>query len=66
MPELPEVDKTLAMQTDEVIEYVEEPGAENPFSIYGREGEPCPRCRRPLTKIVLAGRGTVFCPRCQR
>lgn len=58
--------KTLAMQGDgEAITYVEEPGAENPFLIYGRGGEACPRCKRPLTKIVLAGRGTVYCSACQ-
>lgn len=33
---------------------------------YGREGAPCPRCATPLRKIVLGGRGTTFCPRCQR
>lgn len=33
---------------------------------YGREGKPCPRCSTPLKKIVLGGRGTTYCPRCQR
>ena len=33
---------------------------------YGRGGRPCPRCKRPLRKIVLGGRGTTFCPYCQR
>jgi formamidopyrimidine-DNA glycosylase len=33
---------------------------------YGREGEPCTRCRTPLRKVRLAGRGTVFCPKCQK
>lgn len=32
---------------------------------YGRAGQPCPRCGRPLRKIVLGGRGTTYCPRCQ-
>ena len=32
---------------------------------YGRKGQPCPRCLGPLRRIVLAGRGTTFCPRCQ-
>jgi formamidopyrimidine-DNA glycosylase len=51
---------------EDTITYVEEPGAENPFTIYGREGTPCPRCREPLAKLVLAGRGTVMCASCQR
>jgi formamidopyrimidine-DNA glycosylase len=33
---------------------------------YGRAGEPCPRCRTPMRKVVLGGRGTTYCPRCQR
>jgi formamidopyrimidine-DNA glycosylase len=33
---------------------------------YGRVGHPCPRCGAPFKKIVLGGRGTTFCPRCQR
>ena len=33
---------------------------------YGQAGEPCPRCATPLRKIVLAGRGTTYCPSCQR
>jgi formamidopyrimidine-DNA glycosylase len=33
---------------------------------YGRAGSPCPRCGTPLRKVVLGGRGTTYCPRCQR
>jgi formamidopyrimidine-DNA glycosylase len=33
---------------------------------YGQEGRPCPRCETPLKKIVLGGRGTTYCPHCQR
>jgi formamidopyrimidine-DNA glycosylase len=36
------------------------------FKVYGREGEPCPRCGRPIEKTRAAGRGTWFCPACQR
>ena len=32
---------------------------------YGRVGGPCDRCGTPLEKIVLGGRGTHYCPRCQ-
>ena len=58
--------KSIASNTEETITYVEEPGAENPFTIYGNEGTPCPRCKQPLGKMLLGGRGTVFCSRCQR
>ncbi len=35
------------------------------LQVYGRGGQPCRTCRSVLLKIVLAQRGTVFCPRCQ-
>jgi formamidopyrimidine-DNA glycosylase len=34
------------------------------FRVYGREGEPCPRCRGPIEKTRVGGRGTWYCPRC--
>ena len=36
------------------------------FRVYGRDGLPCPRCRTPISKARVGGRGTWFCPRCQR
>jgi formamidopyrimidine-DNA glycosylase len=33
---------------------------------YGRVGSPCPRCGTAMRKITLGGRGTTYCPRCQR
>jgi formamidopyrimidine-DNA glycosylase len=36
------------------------------FRVYGREGEPCRRCGTPIAKTRVGGRGTWFCPRCQR
>jgi formamidopyrimidine-DNA glycosylase len=35
-------------------------------AVYGREGEPCPRCATPVRRIVQGQRSTFFCPRCQR
>ena len=34
--------------------------------VYGRQGEACPRCGRPIRRIVMGGRGTFYCPGCQR
>ncbi|MGI5891847.1 MAG: bifunctional DNA-formamidopyrimidine glycosylase/DNA-(apurinic or apyrimidinic site) lyase [Bacillota bacterium] len=33
---------------------------------YGREGKPCFRCGSTLIKQRIAGRGSVFCPNCQK
>jgi formamidopyrimidine-DNA glycosylase len=35
------------------------------FLVHTREGEPCPRCGRPIRKLRAAGRGTYVCEGCQ-
>jgi formamidopyrimidine-DNA glycosylase len=37
-------------------------GMQHEFKVYGRAGEPCPRCGTPIEKIRAAGRGTYYCP----
>lgn len=39
---------------------------QNTFAVYGRGGDMCRNCRGKLKRVVLGGRGTVFCPRCQK
>ncbi len=34
--------------------------------VYGREGLPCQICGTPIERVELGGRGTYFCPRCQK
>jgi len=34
--------------------------------VYGREGKPCLICKTPIKRIALGGRGTYFCPKCQK
>ena len=36
------------------------------LQVYDRAGEPCTRCGKPIRRLVLSGRSTYFCPRCQR
>jgi formamidopyrimidine-DNA glycosylase len=38
---------------------------QNSFRVYGRAGEPCVRCGRPITRIVVGQRGTHLCEHCQ-
>jgi formamidopyrimidine-DNA glycosylase len=51
-------------------DYVGADGALGEFQsrtwVYGREGEPCRRCRTPVRRIVQGARSTFFCPTCQR
>jgi formamidopyrimidine-DNA glycosylase len=64
---LASVTESIAREEGPEITYVEEPGSENPFQVYGREGERCPRCRKAaIVRVVQAARSTFFCPRCQR
>ena len=46
------------------LRYINAGGA-NPFLIYQRDGEPCPRCGETIRRTVQSGRGTWLCPRCQ-
>ena len=51
-------------------QYVNVNGASGYFSrslnAYGRQGEPCPRCGRPIVRETFMNRGSHFCPHCQR
>ena len=35
------------------------------LAVYGRTGQPCPRCGATLERIRVGQRGTHFCPHCQ-
>jgi formamidopyrimidine-DNA glycosylase len=53
-----------------VSDYVDANGVKGFFQlehcVYLRTGEPCRTCKTPIRRIILAGRGTHFCPVCQR
>ena len=35
------------------------------LNVYQRTGQPCRACGTPIRRVVVGGRGTHFCPRCQ-
>ena len=53
-----------------ISDYVDSAGERGEFQeshrVYGREGLPCPACGAPIKRIVVAQRGTHYCPKCQR
>ena len=53
-----------------VSDYVDAEGQRGFFQlkhrVYGREGEPCLVCRTPIKRIVIAGRSSHYCPKCQK
>ncbi|MFV4911926.1 DNA-formamidopyrimidine glycosylase [Lactobacillus delbrueckii] len=36
------------------------------LKVYGKEGQPCPRCGEDFVKIKISGRGTTYCLHCQK
>ncbi len=38
---------------------------QNELQVYGKQGQPCPRCETLIEKIKVHGRGTHYCPHCQ-
>ena len=34
--------------------------------VYGRSGEKCRRCRKPVSRTIVSQRSSHFCPQCQR
>lgn len=53
-----------------VDQYVQLTGAPGDYlkyhKVYDREGKPCVVCKTPIKRISLGGRGTYFCPKCQK
>lgn len=39
---------------------------QNFFQVYNKKGKPCKNCGTNIEKITLGGRGTFFCPKCQK
>lgn len=62
--------QAIARHGSSVDKYVDAEGKQGEFApflkVYGREGEKCSRCGGTIKRIKLGGRGTHFCPKCQR
>ncbi|MCM8798569.1 MAG: DNA-formamidopyrimidine glycosylase [Candidatus Omnitrophica bacterium] len=52
---------------DQYLQLSGQPGEYAKYhKVYGREGKPCFVCKTPVKRIALGGRGTYFCPKCQK
>jgi len=53
-----------------ISDYVDADGEEGSFQlqhrVYGREAEACLVCKTPIKRIVIAGRSSHYCPKCQK
>jgi formamidopyrimidine-DNA glycosylase len=64
------LDRAIELKGSTIRDYVGGTGGrggfQNEFQVYGREGEPCPRCGTAIESVRLAGRSTHYCPKCQK
>jgi|SRR5580693_7009549 formamidopyrimidine-DNA glycosylase len=62
--------EAIALGGSSISDYVDADGEEGFFQlqhrVYGREGEPCLVCKTPIKRVVLAGRSSHYCPKCQK
>jgi formamidopyrimidine-DNA glycosylase len=62
--------EAIALGGSSVSDYVNADGEEGFFQlqhrVYGREGQPCLVCRAPIKRLVIAGRSSHYCSRCQK
>jgi formamidopyrimidine-DNA glycosylase len=60
----------IASRGSSLRNYVDADGNRGGFQllhrVYGRAGQPCDACGKPIKRIVLSGRSTHFCPACQK
>src|ERR1051326_305323 len=62
--------EAIALGGSSISDYVDADGEEGFFQlqhrVYGRESEPCLVCKTPIKRVVIAGRSSHYCPRCQK
>jgi formamidopyrimidine-DNA glycosylase len=62
--------EAIALGGSSISDYVDADGEEGFFQlrhrVYSREGEPCLVCKTPIKRIVIVGRSSHYCPRCQK
>jgi formamidopyrimidine-DNA glycosylase len=62
--------EAIALGGSSISDYVDSDGEEGFFQlqhrVYGREGEPCLVCKTPVKRVVIAGRSSHYCPKCQK
>ncbi|MFY9562098.1 MAG: bifunctional DNA-formamidopyrimidine glycosylase/DNA-(apurinic or apyrimidinic site) lyase [Terriglobales bacterium] len=62
--------EAIALGGSSISDYVDADGEEGFFQlqhrVYGREGEPCLMCRTAVKRVVLVGRSSHYCPKCQK
>jgi formamidopyrimidine-DNA glycosylase len=62
--------EAIALGGSSISDYVDADGEAGFFQlqhrVYGREYAPCLACKAPIKRIVIAGRSSHYCPKCQK
>lgn len=62
--------EAIALGGSSISDYVDADGEEGFFQlrhrVYGREDEPCLVCKTPIKRVVIGGRSSHYCPKCQK
>jgi formamidopyrimidine-DNA glycosylase len=62
--------EAIALGGSSISDYVDADGEEGFFQlqhrVYAREAEPCLVCKTPIKRVVIAGRSSHYCPKCQK
>lgn len=62
--------EAIALGGSSISDYVDADGEEGFFQlqhrVYGREAKPCLVCETPIKRVVIAGRSSHYCPKCQK
>jgi formamidopyrimidine-DNA glycosylase len=62
--------EAIALGGSSISDYLDADGEEGFFQlqhrVYGREGEPCLVCKSSIKRVVIAGRSSHYCPKCQK
>lgn len=64
---LQEAIKYKGSSVDQYVQLSGKPGGYVKYhKVYDRAGKPCFSCKGPIKRVALGGRGTYFCPKCQK
>jgi formamidopyrimidine-DNA glycosylase len=59
----------IRLRGSSISDYVDSEGNRGEFQlrhrVYQRKGKPCVRCGEKIRRVIVAGRSSYFCPRCQ-
>jgi formamidopyrimidine-DNA glycosylase len=62
--------KAIALHGSSISDFLDADGQPGEYQqhhrVYGREGKACSRCKAPVRRIIVAGRSSYYCPKCQK